>query len=197
MPLSVEEYDKLTPEQQAEHDRSEREREAAEQAALPYKWSQTLDHLDLTVPVETGTRGRDLDIQIKKRTIKVGYKGKEPIFQGELSKEIKEDDSTWSLEDSSTITIYLEKLKAGEWWAHVITSHPKIDTTKIVPETSKLSDLDAETRAMVEKMMFDNRQKQMGKPTSEQLQQQELLEKLAKKNPNFRLPGQPPLGEEQ
>ncbi|CAD6889472.1 unnamed protein product [Tilletia controversa] len=195
MTLSVEEYDKLTPEQQAEHDRSEREREAAEQAALPYKWTQTLNHLDLTVPVQEGTRGRDLDIQIKKRSIKVAYKGKEPIFQGELSREIKEDDSTWSLEDS-IIAIYLEKLKQGDWWAHVLTSDPKIDTTKIVPETSKLSDLDADTRAMVEKMMFDNRQKQMGKPTSEQIQQQDLLEKLAKKNPNFRMPGQPPLGEQ-
>ncbi|KAE8223185.1 hypothetical protein CF319_g3744 [Tilletia indica] len=196
MRLSVEEYDKLTPEQQAEHDRSEREREAAEQAALPYKWSQTLDHLDLTVPVNEGTRGKDLDIQIKKGSIKVGYKGKDPIFQGELSREVKEDESTWSLEDSKTITIYLEKHKKGDWWAHVLSSDPKIDTTKIVPETSKLSDLDAETRAMVEKMMFDNRQKQMGRPTSEQIQQQDLLEKLTKKNPNFRLPGQPPIGEQ-
>ncbi|KAL9937100.1 hypothetical protein V8E36_004335 [Tilletia maclaganii] len=196
MPLSIEEYDKLTPEQQADYDRSEREREAAEQGALPYKWTQTLDHLDLTVPVQEGTRGRDLDVQIKKSSIKVGYKGKAPIFQGELSKEVKEDDSTWSLEDSSTIVIYLEKLKKGDWWAHVITSDPKIDTTKIVPEQSKLSDLDPETRAMVEKMMFDNRQKQMGRPSSEQIQQQNLLDQLARKNPNFRLPGQPPLGEQ-
>jgi hypothetical protein len=48
-------------------------------------WKQTLQDLDISITVPKGTRGRDLDVIIKKNHIKVGLKGQPPIVEVSLS----------------------------------------------------------------------------------------------------------------
>ncbi|KIK83661.1 hypothetical protein PAXRUDRAFT_832041 [Paxillus rubicundulus Ve08.2h10] len=183
--MSDDEYDKLSKEEREVKENADREREAGEQAALPYTWRQELGEVDILVPVPKGTRAKDLVVIVQKKRLSVGLKGKDKIMEGELCKEIKVEDSTWTLEDQQTIVIHLEKVNKQQWWENVLAHHPKIDTRKIQPENSKLSDLDGETRGMVEKMMFDNQQKQMGKPTSDELKKIEALKKFQAAHPEL------------
>jgi len=95
----------------------------------------------------------------------------------------------WTLEDGEggkVIHLAIQKWTSQwHWWDCAIKGDPKIDTQKIEPEPSNLSDLDGETRATVEKMMFDQRQKQMGLPTSDELKKQEMLKKFMEAHPEM------------
>jgi len=137
--------------------------------ALPYTWTQKLVDVDIEVSVPKGTRARDVAVDIGRKKLSIGLKNKEPIMSGELCREVKIEDSTWTLglylplapimihsdsfdgipEDQERICVHLEKIERQKWWESVLTHHPKIDTTKIEPENSKLGDLDGETRWVV------------------------------------------------
>ncbi|KAH6657249.1 CS domain-containing protein [Truncatella angustata] len=175
----------LTPEQEA----AARAAEAEEQAALPYKWTQTISEIDLQFSVPGNLKSRDLVIDIKKQKLVAGIKGQDPIVNGDLPHPVQTEDSTWTLtsapDGTKTVEVHLDKLNKMEWWAHVITSAPKIDVTKIQPDNSKLSDLDGETRGMVEKMMYDQRQKEQGKPTSDEQKKTDILKKFQEQHPEM------------
>ncbi|XP_066377089.1 protein BOBBER 1-like [Miscanthus floridulus] len=150
-----------------------------------YSWTQQLPEVNITIPVPQGTKSRFVVFDIKKNHLKVGLKGQPPIIDGELYKPVKVDDCFWSIEDGKTLSILLTKHNQMEWWKSVIKGDPEVDTQKVEPESSKLSDLDPETRQTVEKMMFDQRQKQMGLPTSDEMQKQEILKKFMSEHPEM------------
>mmetsp|Transcript_15199 Transcript_15199/g.30508 ORF Transcript_15199/g.30508 Transcript_15199/m.30508 type:complete len:321 (+) Transcript_15199:44-1006(+) len=156
-----------------------------------YTWTQTLSELQVSVSAEqlglagTPLKAKMLDVDIKKKALKVGVKGKEPLINGELHQQVKLENSIWTIEDSSRVVFTLEKVNGMEWWKTVMVGDPEINTRKVEPENSSLSDLDGDTRQTVEKMMFDQRQKAMGLPTSEEQKKQEMLAKFMEQHPEM------------
>ena len=69
-------------------------------SALPYRWTQTLQDVTVSIPVRPGSKSRDLIVEIKQKRVKVAVKADGPdgvLLDGELPHEVKVDDSTWTL----------------------------------------------------------------------------------------------------
>eukprot|EP00754_Rhynchopus_humris_P013451 Rhum_TRINITY_DN14326_c5_g1::Rhum_TRINITY_DN14326_c5_g1_i1::g.84992::m.84992 len=150
-----------------------------------YSWTQTLQDVELRVGLDKKYKSKFLSVVISRGHITCGVKGQKPIIDDDLEATIKEDESMWTLEDGDTIVVHLQKFKDMEWWKRLIKSGEELDLQKVVPENSKLDDLDGETRQTVEKMMFDQRQKAMGKPTSDEMGKQDILKKFMAQHPEM------------
>lgn len=153
-----------------------------------YRWMQTLEEVTVFVKLPDNITSKQLDIQLKASSLKIGVKGQTPIVDGPLHKKIKTGDSLWTLETDGpkrTLQLTLVKVDGMNWWNCIIEGDPKIDTQKVEPENSKLSDLDSETRSTVEKMMFDQQQKQKGLPTSEEMQKKNQLKAFMDAHPEL------------
>jgi HSP20 family molecular chaperone IbpA len=72
--------DSPPPEERARLDKEAKAKEDAEQAALPYKWTQTIKDVDITVAIAGNLKGRDLDVKLTKTKLKVAIKGQDPII---------------------------------------------------------------------------------------------------------------------
>jgi len=151
-----------------------------------YIWTQTLAEVNLTIALPENTRGRDLNVVMKKTHLKVQLKSQDTaIVDAKLTKTIICDDSFWTVEDGNRLVVNLQKLHQMEWWNAVCIGDPEIDVTKVQPENSKLDELDGETRQTVEKMMFDQRQKALGLPSSEEQKKFDALEKFKQAHPEM------------
>ena len=69
-----------TKEEREKADKEARAKEQAEQDALPYRWTQKINELEVIVPVSGNIRGKDLEVKFTKTHLKVALKGQAPII---------------------------------------------------------------------------------------------------------------------
>jgi len=157
-----------------------------------YRWEQSLGDVTVFVAVPKGTKAKQLNVQIGKKRLVVGVAGAPsgPLVEGELHAAVKLEDSSWSVEDNAKednrlVTLTLTKMNGMEWWNRLLVGDAEIDTQKVEPENSKLSDLDGETRQTVEKMMYDQRQKAAGLPTADEQNKQDMLKRFMEQHPEM------------
>ena len=136
-------------------------------AQVCYRWRQTLQELELQIPLDPCTphRARDLLIQITQNCLSIQVKATgQSILSGTFYRSVIPDGCTWTIEAGAgggpLLCVYLEKVDQLQWWATPLQGDPEIDTAEIEPEPSSLADLDPGTRATVEKMMLEQRAKQ-------------------------------------
>jgi arsenate reductase-like glutaredoxin family protein len=131
-----------------------------------------------------------LDVKMAINNFSVSLKSKpgEPLVEGKWFKKINPGESFWNIErdgDKATLNVTIEKFEGQNWWKSLLQGDIEIDTQKVEPENSKLSDLDGDTRSTVEKMMFDQAQKAKGLPTSEESEKQDKLKQFMAAHPEM------------
>lgn len=119
---------------------------------------------------------------------RIAIKG-QTVLDNDWSKPIKLEDSLWCIETDNDgkkcIQLSLTKQKDQNWWECVWEGDDKINTGSVEPENSKLGDLDGETRGVVEKMMYDQRAKKAGEPTSDEVEKREKLKAFMEAHPEM------------
>jgi len=152
-----------------------------------YIWTQTLSDISVNIFVPDGVPSKQIRVNCTPTHLTVVAAGQE-VLSGPLHKRVKPDELVWKMdtvEGRRCVAMDVEKHDGMNWWSCILEGESEIDTKKIVPENSKLSDLDGEMRSTVEKMMVDQQRKAAGLPSTEEEQKRDMLKKFMTAHPEM------------
>lgn len=143
-----------------------------------YSWTQTIKDIDVHVKIPTAIKSsKQVKIKIEKDSLKVAYVDEasswKNLIDEKLAWKVKVEECTWSLFPGDHIHIFLEKCQE-RWWENLLINETKLSLKNMNPEKA-MSDLDDESQAKIKQMMFDDQQKKLGLPTSEQQKCSDIL----------------------
>lgn len=94
-----------------------------------YSWSKADGEDDsgeiiVHVPIESKVKGKDLDIVITQKKLKVGVKGEEPVIDDVPWRTLEVDDCSWEIDtvDDKGRCVVLTLIKKGKWdnWEYLV-----------------------------------------------------------------------------
>ena len=91
-----------------------------------YEWEQSLDEVRVFIRPPPGTRGKDLDVSVTSRRVRVGLKGNPPFLDLEPWSVAVQDASAWTFEDG-TLEVSLAKMRKAETWDAAFKGHAPLD----------------------------------------------------------------------
>eukprot|EP00628_Pelagophyceae_sp_CCMP2097_P018177 CAMPEP_0206843376 /NCGR_PEP_ID=MMETSP0975-20121206/23433_1 /ASSEMBLY_ACC=CAM_ASM_000399 /TAXON_ID=483370 /ORGANISM="non described non described, Strain CCMP2097" /LENGTH=266 /DNA_ID=CAMNT_0054385911 /DNA_START=70 /DNA_END=867 /DNA_ORIENTATION=+ len=160
--------------------------------AATHTWTQTLSEVTVYFEVPPGCRAKEVVCEIKPDSLRVSVGA--ALVDGAMYGRCKVSGSMWTLDrhadGRATLVVTLEKVQET-WWGSVLRNAPpreRIDCSQ-VDSTKKMDEYDSATQAGIRKIMFDQRQKQLGLKTSEEIKIDDILDKCR------HLPGSPFLDE--
>ncbi|KAM0687843.1 hypothetical protein COBT_000910 [Conglomerata obtusa] len=120
--------------------------------AQNYTWDQQFDEITINIPLQPSTKPT-VELKNSLLTIKTPS---ETILEKSLTKQVNENELIWYVDDDVLIVQLLKE--TSEWWDRAFDGDESIDVEEIAKNRPVgLDGMDAETKRMVEKMMYEQK----------------------------------------